>query len=178
MVVVFEIRRQNAATEAPVPAAAAQLEPTPAPSATDRSKPSSASTPTATPEPHLGEWFKIASPTATPWPTMPIIPTPTIPAATRTPSLGDCLPFRWTAIQHFSGFAQVLVEIEVTNQCGRTLDANDVWFLVSGYRDGGLVQTARGHLFDELRPRGTGLVAIGLPGSIDWYDVIEVRVIP
>jgi len=120
----------------------------------------------------------VSSPTPTPWPTILSLPSPTSPAPTRTPSLADCLPYRWSAIQHFSGFAQVLVEIEVTNRCGRTLGTHEVWFLISGFRNGGLVQTARGHPFDELPSGGTDIVAIGLPGSLDWYDRIEVRVIP
>jgi hypothetical protein len=70
----------------------------------------------------------------------------------------------------------VMVEVHAENRCGRDLDAMEVWFEVAGYRHGELIQTARGHLFDPLWRDGEGKAMIGLPGSADWYDRVDVRV--
>ena len=84
------------------------------------------------------------------------------------------MTFTWSAGQSAASPGNVLVEIRTTNRCRRELDPLEVFFVVSGWRDGALVQTARGHPFEPLRP-GTGVdVLIGLPGSIDWYDRITV----
>jgi hypothetical protein len=69
------------------------------------------------------------------------------------------------------------VDIRLENRCGRDLGPLDVWLWVGGYRQGDLVQTVRGHPFDPIPRDGTGTATIVLPGSIDWYDRIEVQVI-
>jgi hypothetical protein len=71
----------------------------------------------------------------------------------------------------------VLVDIRATNRCGRDLAALDVWFRVAGFRAGQLVQAVRGHPFDPLPRDGEAEVHIVLPGSLDWYDEVDVRVL-
>jgi hypothetical protein len=68
-----------------------------------------------------------------------------------------------------------LVEIEVSNRCRRALEPVEIWFRVTGYRDGASVQTATGHPFRTLLPGRSENFVIGLPGSIDWYDEITVE---
>jgi len=85
--------------------------------------------------------------------------------------------FRWSSVQTFSPSAQVKVEINAVNRCGRDIDPLDLWFEVTGWRNGDLIQTARGHPFDPLRRRRSVMTYIGLPGSIDWYDEIRVEIV-
>jgi hypothetical protein len=35
----------------------------------------------------------------------------------------------------------------------------------------------RARPFDRIRRRHSGIIAVGLPGSIDWYDEITVEII-
>jgi len=72
---------------------------------------------------------------------------------------------------------QILVDVRLENRCGRDLGPFDVWFWVGGYREGDLIETVRGHPFDPIPREGQGNAAIVLPGSIDWYDRIDVQVI-
>jgi hypothetical protein len=73
--------------------------------------------------------------------------------------------------------ADVLVEIRAVNRCRRILQPTEVFFRISGFRDGAVVQTAQGHAFREIFPNRSEYVTIGLPGSIDWYDEIIVEVL-
>jgi hypothetical protein len=109
----------------------------------------------------------------TPWYSDVVTPTPRPP--TPTPSFKDCVSFRWDARQVFNPSAQVLVEIYATNQCRRSVGTSDLWFAITGWRDGDMVQTVRAHLMEPIRHRRSGIIAIGLPGSIDWYDEITVE---
>ncbi|MEW6338933.1 MAG: hypothetical protein AB1625_16215 [Acidobacteriota bacterium] len=94
---------------------------------------------------------------------------------TETPAIPRCLGVAWTSRQGTP--TQVLVEIVTENRCGRDLEPLEVWFEVSGFRQGDLVQSARGHLFDRLYRDGTGRATIALPGSADWMDTIRVVVL-
>ena len=53
----------------------------------------------------------------------------------------------------------------------------DLWFEITGWRDGAHVQSVRGHPFEDIGPNRSGNIAIGLPGSLDWYDEITVEII-
>ncbi len=116
-----------------------------------------------------------------PWPSEPpptALPTrPERPGPTPTPSIVDCVTLRWWADRASPAPGQVLIEVQADNHCGRDLAPLDVWFVVTGYRGGQEVQTVQGHLFDPLYRNGEGRTAIGLPGSPDWYDDIEVRLV-
>jgi hypothetical protein len=85
--------------------------------------------------------------------------------------------YRWTSVQIFRPSAQVLIEINASNRCTHDLGPLELWFEITGWRDGGLVQTVRGHPFEAIRRRHSGIIAIGLPGSIDWYDQITVEIL-
>ena len=93
-----------------------------------------------------------------------------------TPAVAECVAIRWSSGMSPVDIGHVMVEVHAENRCGRDLDAMEVWFEVAGYRHGELIQTARGHLFDPLWRDGEGKAMIGLPGSADWYDRVDVRV--
>ena len=122
-----------------------------------------------------GDWVEVVpepTETPTPWPTA----TPRVRRApTPTPSVSQCVEAQWHAVQNYVPLNRVRVIIEATNNCGRELGPTDVWFRVSGWREGAVVQTVEGHPMDELWPGYSEEVVIGLPGSLDWYD--EVRVV-
>jgi len=144
-------------------------------------------TPTAAPSPtpalveRTSEWVAVSIPESTPtpwptaWPTSP--PPPTRRPPSPTPRVSECVTYRWTSVQVFRPSAHVLIEINAANRCNHDLGPLDLWFQITGWRDGGLVQTVRGHPFDPIRRRHSGIVAIGLPGSIDWYDEISVEIV-
>lgn len=115
----------------------------------------------------------------TPAPTPP--PTEAAPAQrprpTPTPDVSECVAVQYSASMLAAAPGQVLVDIRAANRCGRDLGPLDVWFWVAGYRNGELVQSVRGHPFDAIPRDGEADVHIALPGSIDWYDRLEVRVI-
>lgn len=137
-------------------------------------------TPTAALPVEFGsDWVvaEVVIPTPTPWPTLPPPPTIARREPSPTPRPGSCVSFRWTSRQVFVPSAQVLVEINAVNRCNRDLSPLDLWFEISGWRDGALVQSVRGHPFERVRRGGSGIVAIGLPGSADWYDEIKVAVL-
>jgi hypothetical protein len=116
-------------------------------------------------------------PTATPSPLpAPEEPTPR-PRPSPTPDVSQCVTAESSASMLAAAPGQVLVDIRATNHCGRDLAPLEVWFSVAGYRQGELVQSVRGHPFEAIPRDGDAEVHIGLPGSIDWYDRIEVRVI-
>ena len=125
------------------------------------------------------EWVVALAPTATPSPWPTVAPAATVTARPRpspTPRISDCVTYRWNSRQVFRPSAQVLVEIEAVNGCNRDLGSLDVWFEITGWRQGSSVQSVRGHPFDRIRRGGSEIIAIGLPGSIDWYDEITVEI--
>lgn len=69
------------------------------------------------------------------------------------------------------------MEIEVTNRCDRDLKPDDLWFEVSGWREGGLVQSVRAKPFEGAKRERNTTLAVDLPGSVDWYDEIRVRLV-
>jgi hypothetical protein len=157
------------------------------PSAPIQSRPPTpTSRPAVTPSPtatvlveRSSEWVVTDAPTVTPspWPTFPPPATATPrPQPRPTPRTADCVTYRWSAHQVFRPSAQVLVEIEAVNRCNRDLGPLELWFDITGWRQGSSVQSVRGHPFDRIRTGGSGIVAIGLPGSIDWYDRITVEI--
>lgn len=105
-------------------------------------------------------------------------PVPSRPQPRPTLTLAECLALSWNTSLSPSAPGQVLVEIEVYNRCGRDLEAMDVWFTVRGIKDGATVQMVRGHLFDPLPDGDRETATIGLPGSPDFYDDIQVEAIP
>jgi len=123
------------------------------------------------------DWVVAASPefTPTPWPTAP--PPPTRRPPTPTPRIAECVDYRWSAVQVFSPSAQVKVEISAVNSCNRDIGPLDLFFEITGWREGAHVQTVRGHPFDAIRRRHSGIIVVGLPGSIDWYDRISVEIV-
>lgn len=139
--------------------------------------------PTPTPEPPVTRHMTVVVPwNAEPTPS-PTEPEPTDTPAPRpepsaTPGIAECVAIRWSAEMSPADIGQVLVEVHATNRCGRNLEPLDVWFEVAGYRNGDLIQTASGHLFDPLWRDAEGTAMIGLPGSTDWYDEIRVAVLP
>lgn len=125
-------------------------------------------------------WVELVVPTATPspWPILGPIATATPrPAPSPTPRAAECVSIRWSTQQVLQPFAHVLVEIDADNRCSRDLEPLDLWFEISGWRQGGLVQSVRGHPFERIRRGASGMVAIGLPGSIDWYDEVRVEIV-
>ena len=80
-------------------------------------------------------------------------------------------------MQIFRPSAQVLTEITAKNNCNRDINPLELMFEISGWRDGGLVQSVRASPFDRIRRRHSGIVSMGLPGSIDWYDEITVEIV-
>jgi hypothetical protein len=112
-----------------------------------------------------------------PTPTWTRPPTPTPRTPTPTPRPSQCLALEWWISEGGAPLGSTLVEVEVTNRCGRDLDAMEVWFEVVGYRGGGAYQSVRGHLFDELRTGREGSTGLVLPCSTDWCDEISVRVV-
>jgi hypothetical protein len=97
--------------------------------------------------------------------------------STPTPLPSQCVTHRWSATQVFSPSAQVLVEIQAVNRCKRDFGPLELWFEITGWRQGDRIQSVRGHPFDRIRAGRSGSVAIGLPGSLDWYDEITVEIV-
>jgi len=153
----------------------ADLPPTPTPPPPATAPPASTATVTATVE-LTSDWVTVSSleDTPTPWPTSP---PPVRREPTPTPRVSECVSYRWTTVQVFRPSAQVLTEITANNNCNRDIGPLELMFEVSGWRDGGLVQSVRARPFDRIRRRHSGIIAIGLPGSIDWYDRITVEII-
>lgn len=150
-------------------------------------------TPTATPTLPSPSPSVTPSPTATKGPmkeesgwidAVVVIPTPTWPVVepvpTReprpTPSISQCADYRWTTMQVFTPSAQVKVDIRVDNRCPYDLGPANLLFEITGWRDGGRVQSVRGVPFETIRRGRSGELSIGLPGSEDWYHEIEVVV--
>ena len=136
-------------------------------------------TPTAppTPTPQTLSVVVPFEPEPEPTPTWARPPTPTPRTPTPTPPPSQCLQLEWWIAEGGAPLGSTLVEVEVTNRCGRDLDAPQVWFEVTGYRAGGVYQSVRGHLFDPLRADRQGSTGLVLPCSTDWCDEISVRVL-
>lgn len=145
--------------------------------------------PTASPSPTVtatvlversSEWVVALGPTTTPSPWPTVAPPATVmprPQPSPTPRLSACVTYRWSSGQVFLPSAQVLVEIEAVNRCNRDLGPLELWFEVTGWRQGSWLQSVRGHPFERIRQGGSETIAIGLPGSIDWYDRITVEIV-
>lgn len=154
------------------------IPPTPVPSPTTAPVATRTSTPTAALVAAGSQWVDATL-------MLPPSPTPTMPplvaaeptrALQPTPSVSQCVRFSFTTVQTFIPSAQVKVDIRVDNRCPYDLGPDNLWFEITGWRDGGRVQTARGHPFSTIRRGRSGDLAIGLPGSADWYDRIDVVV--
>ncbi len=165
LIAIFEILSDDEIPVAPTPV------PTP-------QAPTASATPTATATPaEYSTDVVVLAPTTTPTPwALSSSQPPQRRQATPTPSAAQCITATWDAHQSLAAWGNVLVNIRATNKCRRVLQPTDVWFRVTGYRDGGLVQTAQGSPFEEIYPGRTSQFGIGLPGSIDWYDEIVVEV--
>ena len=125
----------------------------------------------------VSAWEETApAPTGTPTP-LPTWAPPQRPTPTPTPAIQSCVQARWSARQGVVRLGEILVDIDAENRCGRNLGPLDVWFRITGWRHGNLVQTVTGHPFDPIEDGHTGSLTIGLPGSLDWYDRITVEVL-
>jgi hypothetical protein len=132
-------------------------------------------TPTATPQTLSVVVPLLPEPEPTPtWAPRPTA-TPRVPTPTPLPS--QCLDLEWWIGEGAAPLGSTLVEVEVSNRCGRDLDGMQVWFEVTGYLGGGIYQSVRGHLFEELRAGRQGSTGVVLPCSTDWCDEIAVRVV-
>lgn len=152
-----------------------ELRPQPPTPATAKVAPSA--TPTATEIVELrSDWVSVSVPeaTATPWPTPP---PPVRREPTPTPPVSECVGYRWTTVQILRPSAQVLTEITAINNCTHDIDPLELLFEISGWREGALVQSVRARPFDRIRRRHSGIISVGLPGSVDWYDTITVEII-
>ena len=152
-------------------------EPPPTPTSPPPATAPPAPTATATTVVELAsDWVTVSTleDTPTPWPTSP---PPVRRKPTPTPRVSDCVSYRWTTLQVFRPSAQVLTEITAYNNCNRDIGPLELMFEISGWRDGGLVQSVRARPFDRIRRRHSGIISMGLPGSIDWYDRITVEII-
>ena len=114
-------------------------------------------------------------PEPTPTWARPLTPMPRTPTPTPPPS--QCLDLEWWVSEGAAPLGSTLIDVEVTNRCGRDLDGMQVWFEVAGYRGGGRYQSVRGHLFEELRAGRQGSTGLVLPCSTDWCDEIRVWVV-
>lgn len=157
------------------PPEVAEPQPTPTPTLPATQTPAPPATATAVIE-LASDWVTVSTleDTPTPWPTSP---PPVRREPTPTPRVSECVSYRWTTAQVFRPSAQVLTEISAVNNCNRDIGPLDLMFEISGWRNGGLVQSVRARPFDRIRRRHSGIISIGLPGSIDWYDRITVEII-
>lgn len=121
------------------------------------------------------DWVVVSAPSPTPTAWVPSAPRPPR-QPTPTPPVSQCVVVRWSAHQSVAAWGNVLVDIHAINRCGRKLDPHEITIWIVGYRDGAVVQTASGNAFDIVYPGRSTNFAIGLPGSIDWYDRITVEV--
>ena len=150
----------------------------PTPTPTQVPHPTAPPAPTSTPATVelASEWVSVTRPEDTPTP-FPTIPVPERRPPTPTPRVSECVDYRWTTVQVFRPIVQIATEITAYNNCNRDLEPSALLFEVSGWRDGGLVQSVRAMPFDRIRRRHSGIITIGLPGSLDWYHEITVEII-
>jgi hypothetical protein len=149
--------------------------PSPTPSPLPTAPPSP--TPTSGPVKEASGWLDaevVLPPSPTPtYPPLEVVPTR---APQPTPSISQCAAYRFSTVQVFTPSAQVKVEIRVDNRCPYDLGPSNLVFEITGWRDGGRIQSVRGVPFETIRRGRWGDLSIGLPGSLDWYDEIEVVV--
>ena len=119
----------------------AELPPTPTPPPPATAPPAPTATATAIVE-LASDWVTVSSPedTPTPWPTSP---PPVRREPTPTPRVSECVSYRWTTVQVFRPSAQVLTEIKAEQQLQPRHRPPELMFEISGWRDGGLVQSVR-----------------------------------
>jgi len=169
LAVLTRKQEQPDPVQPPTPRARSTVAPSPTPSATA----------TELVE-YSSDWVVAEAPTPTPspWPTIraPATATPR-PNPSPTPRTSECVTYRWSARQVFRPSALVMVEINAVNGCSRDLGPLDLWFEITGWRQGAHVQSVRGHPFDRIRRGGSEVIAVGLPGSLDWYDEITVEIV-
>ncbi|MEX1311187.1 MAG: hypothetical protein AB1Z65_12255 [Candidatus Sulfomarinibacteraceae bacterium] len=151
--------------------------PTPTPRVTGTPTPAPTRTPTPGVERAQGDWVDatVVMP-PTPTPTMPTLEAYPTRAPRPTPSISQCAVYRFSTTQVFSPSAQVKIDIRVDNRCPYDLGPNNLLFEITGRRGGAHVQSVRGVPFETIRRGRSGDLSIGLPGSEDWYDEIEVTV--
>ncbi len=149
-------------------------------------EPAASTPPVPTPKKVEGEvWVDLREPTPTPvmveghaWIDLQE-PTPRTETNEGPLPVEDCVVITSSeARQSRAAPGNVLVEVHIVNRCGRDLDPLKVWLEITGIRQGDMVQSVRGHPFEQLDAGDDAEVLIGLPGSIDWYDQIAVRVLP
>lgn len=168
LVIALAVRDEDANEQAPA---------TLVPTATQTPMPQPSATPTPGFVKENSGWVdaEVVLP-PTPSPTIPIY----VPAPTRaprpTPSISQCADYRFSSLQVFSPSAQVKIDIRVHNRCPYDLGPSNLWFDITGWRDGARVQSVRGRPFETIRKGWSGDLSIGLPGSLDWYDEITVVV--
>ena len=153
--------------------------PSPMPAST-AAPPSPTAAPTPSPEPPLERHSTVVLPwesEPTPSPTAPEQEPTMRPGPSPTPEVSECVAVTYSAGVLPGTPGRILVDVRLENHCGRDLGPLEVWFWVGGYRQGDLVQSVRGHPFDPIPRGGEGKASIVLPGSIDWYDRIDVQVI-
>jgi hypothetical protein len=157
----------------------------PAPEPTPSPIPTASHSPTATPTATApAEFVKQQSGWVEAEVVMPPSPTPTMPplaagptrAPRPTPRISECVAYRYSTLQVFSPSAQVKIDLRIDNRCPYDLGPGNLLFEITGWRDGGRVQSVRGVPFETIRRGRSGDLSIGLPGSLDWYDEIEVVV--
>jgi len=168
LIITFAVRDGD-----PDPASAATPEQSPTPSPT----PTQSATPTPGFVKESSGWVDatVVLPPR-PSPSMPVyVPEPTR-APRPTPRISECADYRWSTVQVFSPSAQVKVDIKVKNRCPYDLGPSNLWFDITGWRDGARVQSVRGRPFETIRKGWADDLSIGLPGSLDWYDEITVVV--
>ncbi len=122
-------------------------------------------------------WIPLDTPTPTPRPPFPPLPA----RRSQWPRRGDpldCLHYTAHARQSVAAWGQILFDIELENECGRDFEPLEIWFEITGYREGAVVQSVRGHPFFQVEAGHSEHLTIGLPGSLDWYDDVEVRILP
>lgn len=169
LVVTFAVREPEPASVVP---------PTPTPTAV----PSPSPRPSPSPTPGLvrqeSGWTEAVV-------ELPPSPTPTVPAPVErptraprpTPRVSECVDFSWSPLQVFTPSAQVKIDIRIHNRCPYKVGPSNLVFAITGLRDGGVVQSVRGVPFETIWRGRSGDLSVGLPGSLDWYDEIEVVVL-
>lgn len=156
------------------------IQATPTPSPAPAPAPTSRPTPPPTPITDRQQSGWVDAPVVvrpSPTPTMPPIRVIPTRAPRSTPTVGQCAVFSWSTLQVFTPSAQVKVDIRLRNRCPYALGPDNLLFEITGWRHGDRVQSVRGVPMEPIRRGTTGEVSIGLPGSEDWYDRIEVVIV-
>jgi hypothetical protein len=154
--------------------------PTPTPAPPVAATPSPAPTRTPTPGFERAEsgWIDatvVMPPTLTP--TTPAFEAYPTRAPRPTPRISQCAAYRFSTTQVFTPSAQVKIDIRIDNRCPYDLGPDNLIFEITGWRGGAHVRSVRGVPFETIRRGRSGDLSVGLPGSEDWYDEIEVVVL-